>query len=139
VTIEIPKAVLRTIQDHAREAYPEECCGFLIGHASAPRRVLESRRARNVATENRSRRYMIDPLELLRVDDDVRKESLDLIGIYHSHPDHPAAPSEYDRSRAASWLSYVIVSVVDGHPKDMSAWQYDDATGSFRPEEIVLS
>ena len=121
MTIEIPKAVLRTIQDHAREAYPEECCGFLIGHASAPRRVLESRRARNVATENRSRRYTIDPLELLRVDDDVRKESLDLIGIYHSHPDHPAAPSEYDRSRAASWLSYVIVSVVDGRPKDIAS------------------
>ena len=137
MTIEIPKAVLRTIQDHAREAYPEECCGFLIGHASAPRRVLESRRARNVATENRSRRYMIDPLELLRVDDDVRKESLDLIGIYHSHPDHPAAPSGYDRSRAASWLSYVIASVVDRHPKDATAWQFDEATGSFRPEEIV--
>jgi len=81
VTIEIPKAVLQAIQDHAREAYPEECCGFLIGHSSAPRRVVESRRARNVATENRSRRYMVDPLELLRVDDDVRKKNLDLIGI----------------------------------------------------------
>src|SRR3989442_14454831 len=66
VTIEIPKAVLQAIQDHAREAYPEECCGFLIGHSSAPLRVVESRRARNVATENRSRRYMVDPLELLR-------------------------------------------------------------------------
>src|SRR5207244_11877286 len=56
VTIEIPKAVLRTIQDHAREAYPEECCGFLIGHASAPRRVLESRPARHVVTRDRVRR-----------------------------------------------------------------------------------
>src|SRR5207244_6350967 len=126
-TIESPKAVLRTIQDHAREAYPEECGGFLIGHASAPRRVLESRRARNVATENRSRRYTIDPLELLRVDDDVRKKSLDLIGIYHSHPAHPAAPSEYDRSRAASWLSCVIVSVVESHPTAMTAWRYAEA------------
>jgi len=137
VTIEIPRAVLQAIQDHAREAYPEECCGFLFGHSSAPRRVVESRRARNVATENRSRRYTVDPLELLRADDDARKRNIDLIGIYHSHPDHPAAPSEYDRSRAASWLSYVIVSVVDRHPKDAMAWQFDEAIRSFRPEEIA--
>ena len=138
MTIEIPKAVLQAIQDHAREAYPEECCGFLIGHSSAPRRVVESRRARNVATENRSRRYMVDPLELLRVDDDVRKKNLDLIGIYHSHPDHPAAPSEFDRSRATSWYSYVIVSVVDGQPKDTTAWSFDEAARAFRPEKLVL-
>ena len=138
MTIEIPKAVLQAIQDHAREAYPEECCGFLIGHSSAPRRVVESRWARNVATENRSRRYMVDPLELLRVDDDVRKKNLDLIGIYHSHPDHPAAPSEFDRSRATSWYSYLIVSVVDGQPKDTTAWSFDEAARAFRPEKLVL-
>ena len=138
MTIEIPTAVLQAIQDHAREAYPEECCGFLIGHSSAPRRVVESRRARNVATENRSRRYKVDPLEILRVDDDVRKKNLDLIGIYHSHPDHPAAPSEYDRSRAAGWLTYVIVSVVDREPKDVTAWQFDEAARSFQPEPIVV-
>ena len=138
MTIEIPKAVLQAIQDHAREAYPEECCGFLIGHSSAPRRVVESRRARNVATENRSRRYMVDPLELLRVDDDVRKKNLDLIGIYHSHPDHPAAPSEYDRSRAASWLSYVIASIVDQHPKDVTAWQFDEAPDRSDPKRLSI-
>ena len=88
--------------------------------------------------ESRSRRYVIDPLELLHADDDARKKSLDLIGVYHSHPDHPAEPSEYDRSRAASWLSYVIVSVADRHPKDVTAWRFDEATGSFRREEIVL-
>jgi len=138
VTIEIPKAVLQAIQDHAREAYPEESCGFLIGLSGVPRRVDESRRARNVAAENRSRRYMIDPLELLRADDEARKKNLDLIGIYHSHPDHPAAPSEYDRARAASWLSYVIVSVVDRQPKEVTAWQFDETGVSFRPEEIVF-
>ncbi len=138
MTLEITRAVLQAIQDHARDAYPEESCGFLIGRSTDPRRVAESHRARNVAGESRSRRYVIDPLELLHADDDARKKSLDLIGVYHSHPDHPAEPSEYDRSRAASWLSYVIVSVVDRHPKDVTAWRFDEATGSFRREEIVL-
>jgi len=138
VTIEIPKSVLQAIHDHARAAYPEECCGFLLGHSDAPRRIEESRRARNVATENRARRYSIDPLELLHADDDARKKSLELIGVYHSHPDHPAAPSEYDRSRAASWLSYVIVSVVDGEPKDVTAWQFDETARLFRSEAIVV-
>jgi len=138
VTIEIPKSVLQAIHDHARAAYPEECCGFLLGHSDAPRRIEESRRARNVATENRARRYSIDPLELLHADDDARKKSLELIGVYHSHPDHPAAPSEYDRSRAASWLSYVIVSVVDREPKDVTAWQFDETARLFRSEAIVV-
>jgi proteasome lid subunit RPN8/RPN11 len=137
VTMQIPSAVLKAIQDHARAAYPEECCGFLLGHSGTPQRIEESRRARNAETENRARRYTIDPLELLHADDDARKKNLDLIGIYHSHPDHPAAPSEYDRSHA-SWMSYVIVSVVAREPKEVTAWQFDEAAGLFRPEAIVV-
>ena len=138
MTIEISQPVLQAVHEHARAAYPEEGCGFLLGHSGTPRRIEESRRARNAATENRARRYMIDPLELLHADDDARKKGLELIGIYHSHPDHPAVPSEYDRSRAASWLSYVIVSVVDRVPKDVTAWQFDEAAQIFRPEPMVV-
>ena len=138
MTIEIPGAIVRSIEDHARDAYPEEACGFLFGRMSEPRRTVESRRARNVAAADRSRRYTIDPLELLRADDDARKKRLDLIGIYHSHPDHPAAPSEFDRSQATSWYSYVIVSVVDRQPKETTAWSFDEAERAFRPEKLVL-
>jgi proteasome lid subunit RPN8/RPN11 len=137
VTIEIPKAVLRAIEDHAREAYPEECCGFLLGHVGEPGRVQRSQRARNVATENRKRRYVIDPLELLHADEKARKEGLDLIGVYHSHPDHPAAPSEYDRSRAGTWFSYVILSIVGRQPKDATSWRFDEAAAKFDREDIV--
>lgn len=134
--IELPKTVVRTIEDHAREAFPEECCGFLIGHSEEPRRAIESRRAKNVASENRTRRYEIDPLELLRADDAARAMLCDLIGIYHSHPNHPAVPSEFDRSRATSWFSYVILSVVDRLPKDLTAWRFDDTTQTFRSEAL---
>jgi len=137
VTIEIPPSVLRLIEAHASETYPEESCGFLIGRATEPRRVVEARRARNTATEERRRRYTVDPLELLRADDAARARQLDLIGIYHSHPDHPAVPSEFDRSHAASWYTYVIVSVERGTPKEATAWTFDETTATFRPEVLV--
>lgn len=137
MTIEIPPSVLRLIEAHASETYPEESCGFLIGRATEPRRVVEARRARNTATEERRRRYTVDPLELLRADDAARARQLDLIGIYHSHPDHPAVPSEFDRSHAASWYTYVIVSVDRGTPKEAKAWTFDETTATFRPEVLV--
>jgi proteasome lid subunit RPN8/RPN11 len=135
--IDIPVRVIRDIEEHAREAFPEECCGFLIGHEGEPRRVLEARRAKNVATEDRVRRYVIDPLELLHSDDDARGRGLDVVGIYHSHPNHPAAPSEFDRSRATPWYTYVILKVVDQKPREMTAWRFDDSTQRFEPEELI--
>lgn len=134
--IEIPKPVVGAIEDHARETFPEECCGFLIGKSGEPRRVIGSVRAKNVASENRTRRYEIDPLELLRADDAARAKRSDLIGIYHSHPNHPAVPSEFDRSRASSWYSYVILRIVDRHPKELTAWRFDETTQTFLPEEL---
>lgn len=136
--IDIPQAAVRTIEDHAREAFPEECCGFLIGAAQEPRRVVEARRAKNVAAEDRSRRYRIDPLELLHADKAARERGLDLVGIYHSHPNHPAAPSEFDRSHAASWFTYVILGVQDGEPAELTAWRFDDSTQRFESEEIRI-
>ena len=136
--IEITAAVFRAMEGHAREAFPEECCGFLLGHVSEPRRVEEAKRAKNVAVADRTRRYEIDPLELLHADDDARARGLDLVGIYHSHPNHPAAPSEFDRSRASPWYAYVIVGVTDGTAKEITAWRLDESTKQFLQEGIVV-
>lgn len=129
--------MVRTIEDHAREAFPEECCGFLIGHLSERKRVVEARRGKNVAPENRARRYVVDPLELLHADDEARAGGLDLVGIYHSHPGHPAVPSEFDRSHATPWYSYVIVSIEDREPREIAAWLFDESTQRFEREEMV--
>ncbi len=129
-------AVVKNIEAHARETFPEECCGVLLGHAEEPRRALQARPMKNVAKENRTQRYVIEPLDLLRADTAARSNGLDLIGIYHSHPNHPAEPSEFDRSRAASWYSYLILSIVDRHPKDLTAWRFDDSAKVFRPEAM---
>lgn len=74
---------------------------------------------------------------MLRADLVARGRDLDLIGVYHSHPDHTAAPSEFDRARATSWYTYVIVSVMRGNPEDLTAWMYDGASSDPRPVSIV--
>jgi proteasome lid subunit RPN8/RPN11 len=135
--IEIAATAIQTIEEHARDAFPEECCGFLLGHGGERKRIAEALRAKNVATEDRARRYVIDPLELLHADDEARTRGLDLVGVYHSHPNHPAVPSEFDRSRASPWYSYVILSIVDREPQELAAWRFDESTKRFEPEEIV--
>lgn len=130
--------MVRAIEDHAIESLPEEGCGFLLGSATEPRRVVEAHRAKNTAAVDRARRYVIDPLELLHADRDAQTKNLELIGIYHSHPNHPAEPSEFDRSHAASWYTYVIVSVRDRQPREMTAWKFEESGQSFEREEIVI-
>lgn len=126
------------IQDHARETFPEECCGFLIGPNAAPRRVARVRRAANVADENRARRYVIDPKEWLVVEKELAGSGLEILGFYHSHPDHPAAPSEFDRGHAWPWYSYVILSIMNRAPKDLRAWTLDGEAQVFHPDELTI-
>jgi len=135
--IQVPEDAIGVIQEHAIEAFPEECCGFLLGHVDEPKRVIEARRGKNIASEDRARRYIVDPIEMLHVDDDARTKGMDLIGIYHSHPNHPAVPSEFDRSRATPWYSYVILSIVDREPQEVAAWRFDQSTKRFEREEMV--
>jgi len=65
------------------------------------------------------------------------ERGLDLLGWYHSHPDHPARPSEFDREHAWPWYSYVIVSVEAGNPKDLTSWRLEDDRSTFQPEEVL--
>jgi len=74
---------------------------------------------------------------LLHADDEARGRGLDVVGIYHSHPNHPAAPSEFDRSRATPWYTYVILSIVDRKPREMTAWRFEASMKRFEPEELV--
>jgi proteasome lid subunit RPN8/RPN11 len=144
MTIEIPAAALETMSAHARASYTEEACGFLIGRPGPPRRVTEARSGTNVAKEDRRTRYRIDDREVLRLERELRNTDLQMVGFYHSHPDHPAVPSEYDRSHAAwTGFSYVIVSVESGDPVEVRSWVIEEeAPGgeskrSFKEEEIV--
>jgi proteasome lid subunit RPN8/RPN11 len=159
----LTSAQLQQIQAHAERTYPEECCGILLGtltrQADSSQKMLvhliETINAwsESVAAELeasllltasryadeaiRRDRYWIDPKILLQAQKYARDHSLAIIGIYHSHPDHPAAPSETDRRLAWAEYSYVIVSVQAGKTTDTRCWQLNDQ--QFQVEELVIS
>lgn len=130
--IRIPRPTLADLQAHAREAYPEECCGFLIGRKEGEARIVEaSRRTPNVHPDHRETQYTIDNAAILAVEHEFRGETR-LVGLYHSHPDSPAKPSDFDARRAWPWYVYVILAVVRGEPGDATAWTFDEDRREFR-------
>ncbi len=100
--------------------------------------MTAAKRARNVVGENRQRRYVIDPMEQLRTEKALSGTGEAVLGYYHSHPNHPAEPSEFDRSHAWPSYSYVILSIVDGKPADLRAWVLDGESSAFGPEPLEV-
>lgn len=136
-------ADLETIGRHGEASYPEECCGFLIGRivrdrdGSDEETVVE--RIVSVANErqdSRHNRFLIHPETVLAAHKEARAAGLDVVGYYHSHPDHPARPSEFDREHAWPGLSYVIVSVQDGKVAEARSWRLSDDRDRFEEEAI---
>jgi proteasome lid subunit RPN8/RPN11 len=125
----------QSMREHALSTYPAECCGILFGTRSSDVRILaEVCSCSNIATDT-SRRYEISPVEAVSVQRQARAAGLEIIGFYHSHPNHPAVPSQTDAELAA-WpdCSYVIVSVHDGTLSDMRSWVWRGDT--FTEEAI---
>ena len=135
--IEIPIAVLDEIREHGREAYPEECCGALLGRKGEPAHVVRVERIENSRGEQRARRYEVSPRDYLRVERLALAENLALLGFYHSHPDHPAAPSAYDRDHAFPFFHYLVCAVESGVPAEITAWTLLEETGEFEREAIL--
>jgi proteasome lid subunit RPN8/RPN11 len=148
----------QSIKTHAESTYPEECCGFLLGQLQCAEQkdshwVLEIWWAKNTwspeletITEvdsanqpfSKTNRYWIDPQEILQVQRYARDRRLDIIGIYHSHTDHPAVPSECDRALAWSRYSYLIVSVSQGIAQDLLCWSLGE-NHQFQPQELLIT
>jgi proteasome lid subunit RPN8/RPN11 len=110
-------AEYEAIRVHGEQTYPHECCGVLLGKLSTEcNEVLQTVRAGNTRTDSAHNRYQIAPQELIRIQRQARGQGLDIVGFYHSHPDHPAQWSPTDLAEA-HWLgcSYVITRVALGH------------------------
>lgn len=138
--LEITSSHLQAATEHAAASYPEECCGFLIGRFDAATGVTAVERilpVSNERQESRHNRYLISPETVLAANKEARTQGLDIVGYYHSHPDHPARPSEFDRDHAWPGLSYVIVSVEGGRVADTRSWRLSDDRERFEEEEIV--
>ena len=129
---------LGQIHDHAKEAYPEECAGALVGIESGGIKVVvDVWRAENTHEEERSRRFLIEPLEVKQFEEQADEKDMGLLGFYHSHPDHPAEPSEYDREHAWPGYSYVIASLGAENIENMRSWTLRDDRSGYDEEPIV--
>jgi len=128
---------LRRIQLHAMRTYPEECCGVLLGKGEGNARIVRSVvELRNQNDANRERRFLVTPEDYRKAEEHAQREGIEILGFYHSHPDHPAAPSQFDLEHALPNWSYVIISVDDGVPGAMASWSLQHDRSHFEQEKI---
>ncbi len=161
--LKILPAAFKTICDHAQEGYPLEICGMLAGIAKGEIRIIkEAWPLRNAWEENpelrasmtealaqaggtatagewesedSGRRFLVSPDDLLKCMRRAREAGMDLAGVYHTHPNHPAVPSGFDRDAAWEGWSYIILSVEDGHIAEFRSWSLG-ASGEFVEEDV---
>ncbi len=122
----LEKKALENMKAHAEEDYPNECCGFLYGRDGDERQITLSKRAVNHSEGNQRRRFRIDPNDYRKAEKFAQENDLDLLGIYHSHPDHPAEPSEHDRAVAMPFFSYIIIPVQKGRTDELRSWRLNE-------------
>ena len=134
----IVEAALAAIRAHGEAGYPFEICGVMIGPPGEGT-VTEVRRARNTVVERARDRYEMDPLDQIRIQRECDEEGLEVLGYYHSHPDHPAQASATDAQRSWSGWFYLIVSVHDGRAADMNVFVAERDGGPMRPEPMDVS
>ena len=135
----LPAALRRQIESEGSAAYPNECCGILVGRDVDGRRLVERLVAGRNAFEadEQYHRFSIDPRQQMKTEREAEAEGKVVLGFYHSHPDHPARPSEYDREHAWPFYSYVIVAIAKGKPADMTSWVLDAETSQFARQDVV--
>ena len=133
--LEISLEKLGTMKRHAEETYPLECCGFFFGQGDEEKIVEAVRPVSNSKEGDQRRRFEISPVDYMNAELYAEENGLRLLGVYHSHPDHPARPSEHDRKQAVPFFSYIIISVQNGQSEDVTSWRLNDDQ-QFDPEEI---
>ena len=120
--------VQKIIVQDAVDAFPDECCGFVFGHedSNGRRLITQARVVKNVKEGDKRRRFEIAPQDYLDAEKYAEEQQLELLGVYHSHPNHPAVPSEHDRAAAQPFFSYLIISVNDKLPGPIRSWRLND-------------
>ncbi|HXN24348.1 MAG TPA: M67 family metallopeptidase [Candidatus Dormibacteraeota bacterium] len=137
--IYLPPAADAQIRAHAAETYPYECCGALLGRElDRCREVLAPFPLINRRDDSPRNRFSVTSDDVRAAEKAARAGGCEVIGWYHSHPDHPSRPSEFDRQHAWPWYSYIIVSVAEGTPKEMNSWRLSDDRVQFSLEEIEV-
>lgn len=133
--MEINPLARAQMEQHAEATYPLECCGFFYGREGDDRQVIHALPVDNRKEGDQRRRFEVSPLDYMKAEKYALENGLDLLGVYHSHPDHPALPSEHDRKQALPNFSYIILSVRKGKAKELRSWRLKEAE-SFFDEEL---
>jgi proteasome lid subunit RPN8/RPN11 len=139
VTLIVADQHITAIRQHAEADYPHEACGLLGGQMDGERTVV--RRLvplPNERSDSARNRYLIDPDAFRRAQTALDDEEMEIVGVYHSHPDHVAEPSAFDREHAWPRLSYVIVAVAAAHSGEIKSWRLSDDRTAFNEEPITL-
>jgi proteasome lid subunit RPN8/RPN11 len=138
--IEVKDEHLIEMRQHGERDYPFECCGLMLGRFEGEGRkiVAETYSISNAREEAAKRnRFLIRPEELMRGEKYAREKGLDVVGLYHSHPDERAVPSKYDLEHAWPTYSYIVVSVEQGRAVDLRSWEMETDRSRFNQEEIT--
>jgi proteasome lid subunit RPN8/RPN11 len=139
MTLRLSGALVEEIRRQGELAYPAECCGVLAGRLGEVKEVLRLVPMTNRRTDD-PHRYLMMPDDLRRTTAELKRSSLEVLGYYHSHPDHPAAPSAFDTEHAWPWYSYIIVRVDGGRAAELTSWVLQDDRSVMRSESVeVLS
>lgn len=128
-----------TMQEDAINTFPNECCGFLYGFETASERIVTlAKPVINTKDGDQKRRFEISPFDYMKAESYALQKNLTLLGVYHSHPQHPAIASEHDLKSAMPFFSYVIYSILDGKYDDIKSWQLNEAGEQFEEEQVTI-
>ncbi len=138
MSLSVPSTLLREIHSHGEAAYPEEGAGLLLGVANGDSKQVSALLPITNAREDSARhnRYLVTPQDYMHAEQEAARRGLDVLGVFHSHPDHPNRPSEFDREWAMPWFSYVITSVNQGQAVESRSWLLRQDRSAFDEEEI---
>jgi proteasome lid subunit RPN8/RPN11 len=142
--VTLTSELAQKIRAHGSETYPHECCGALLGREELldgrkiVREILDLYPLVNRREDSPRNRFSVTSEDVRAAEKAAREKELEVVGWYHSHPDHPACPSQYDREHAWPWYSYVIVSVANGKPAEMTSWRLNDDRQEFSSENIEM-
>jgi proteasome lid subunit RPN8/RPN11 len=130
----------REMVAHARATYPNECCGAMLGRVDgAEKEVLTAMRLENSSTGSQAARYELRPEDLLAADKEARRQGLDLVGIYHSHPDCGAYFSETDLKNSCPWYSFIVLSIQKGEFDHANSWLPNAEQTAAEKEELIYA
>jgi proteasome lid subunit RPN8/RPN11 len=150
-TLKMSTEIADKIRQHGAESYPNECCGALLGRDATQevattagsvqppaREILALFPLVNRRDDSPRNRFSVTAEDVRDAEKAAQEKKQDVVGWYHSHPDHPAKPSQYDREHAWPWYSYIIVSVANGKPTEMTSWRLSDDRSEYACEDIVI-